>query len=334
MNAQTGQLRKEQLAEEQLNQVNIKEGNLEEGDLNEGDLKEEKLKEEKLKDEKLKEEEQLKKVEKKNTRLSKTRISNNKKSKEDIFEVDLPINAIDYAIGSSQRDQLHHHQSHQLLLSTNSDISLRLRDEKISLPAESACLIPSGVDHALLTQKSCIVHCIYFKAVLPINSYRSVSLSRLIKEMIQELSKEKSSELSKRLLSTCLYDQLANLLWENYQPRTTLSKPLRRACEIIYNHSAIDLSISELAKKVGVSDRTLRRLASTQLNYSLSDFRVRCRMHEACRLLQTDMSVSQVSGQVGYESESAFYNAFRTVVGMTPLQFRKKCIIGVQHQSL
>ncbi len=257
-----------------------------------------------------------------------------KVSKIDKFEVDLPINAINYAIGSTQREQLHHHRSHQLLLSTNSDLSLRLRDQKIELPPESACLIPSGVDHALITKNDCVVHCIYFKAVLPINSYRSVSLTRLIKEMIQELSREKNTDLSKRLLSTCLYDQLANLLWENYQPQTTLSRPLRRACEIIYNQPAVDISIAELANKVGVSDRTLRRLASTQLNYSLSDFRVRCRIHEACRLLQSDMSVSQVSGQVGYESESAFYNSFKTVVGMTPLQFRKKCIIGVQHQIL
>ena len=47
-------------------------------------------------------------------------------------------------------------------------------------------------------------------------------------------------------------------------------------------------------------------------------------MTEACRLLrETDLPVAQVAGEAGFDSLSAFYRAFRSGTGQSPLAYRR-----------
>ena len=52
----------------------------------------------------------------------------------------------------------------------------------------------------------------------------------------------------------------------------------------------------------------------------LTDYRLR----EACRLLrETDQPVAQIAGEAGFDSLSAFYRAFRSGTGQSPLAYRR-----------
>lgn len=47
-------------------------------------------------------------------------------------------------------------------------------------------------------------------------------------------------------------------------------------------------------------------------------------MTEACRLLrETDQPVAQIAGEAGFDSLSAFYRAFRSGTGQSPLAYRR-----------
>ena len=51
---------------------------------------------------------------------------------------------------------------------------------------------------------------------------------------------------------------------------------------------------------------------------------VRVRGTEACRLLrETDQPVAQIAGEAGFDSLSAFYRAFRSGTGQSPLAYRR-----------
>ena len=48
------------------------------------------------------------------------------------------------------------------------------------------------------------------------------------------------------------------------------------------------------------------------------------RVTEACRLLrETDQPVAQIAGEAGFDSLSAFYRAFRSGTGQSPLAYRR-----------
>lgn len=47
-------------------------------------------------------------------------------------------------------------------------------------------------------------------------------------------------------------------------------------------------------------------------------------LHAAALLSETDLPIIEISGRVGYESQSRFAIAFRKEYGMTPLEYRKK----------
>lgn len=58
---------------------------------------------------------------------------------------------------------------------------------------------------------------------------------------------------------------------------------------------------------------------------SLNEFILNVRMKQAVHLLtNTDMSVNQVTENIGIENENYFYRLFKKVYGCTPREFAKK----------
>ena len=51
------------------------------------------------------------------------------------------------------------------------------------------------------------------------------------------------------------------------------------------------------------------------------------RMSMAAKLLrQTNLSSSQIMAQIGYQSEAAFFDAFKAQFGTTPARYRKNLL--------
>lgn len=90
-------------------------------------------------------------------------------------------------------------------------------------------------------------------------------------------------------------------------------------------NSVHDTPVSELAEMFGLSTRQLEAKFKSLYNTSPSQFRIRLRLMRACELLRvTDASVSMVAVQTGFYDQSALSRHFKTVMGCTPLQFRKR----------
>ncbi|UPT56623.1 helix-turn-helix transcriptional regulator [Dickeya zeae] len=108
--------------------------------------------------------------------------------------------------------------------------------------------------------------------------------------------------------------------------RTGIESKLRRLISVNLSHS---WDIKTVASQLGMSEATLRRkLAAEQTSFSklIADVRM-CR---ALTLLQvTDLSVTQIAFEVGYESPSKFSSRFRHRFGFYPGQVRTKEISAV-----
>jgi YesN/AraC family two-component response regulator len=86
-------------------------------------------------------------------------------------------------------------------------------------------------------------------------------------------------------------------------------------------------SLSELAKKIGESPHHVSQVMNEKLNKSFFELLGTYRIGEAKRLLsdnkKNNLTVEEISEMVGYNSKTAFNNAFKKITGKTPSEFRK-----------
>ncbi len=86
-----------------------------------------------------------------------------------------------------------------------------------------------------------------------------------------------------------------------------------------------DLNLAGLAARLKLSHHQLSELVNTRLGMGFSRYLREQRVKEARRLLldKPSLSVLSVSLEAGFSSQSAFYDAFREITGMTPGKYRE-----------
>jgi AraC family transcriptional regulator len=116
---------------------------------------------------------------------------------------------------------------------------------------------------------------------------------------------------------------VARLPAKRARTRRLLLGRLQRAREMIEDHRGRPPSLEALAQASCLSRFHLLRLFKAVFGASPMAYAERCRMERAQGLLRhTPLSVAEVAGRLGYESQSAFAKAFRRHAGVTPRLFR------------
>ena len=97
----------------------------------------------------------------------------------------------------------------------------------------------------------------------------------------------------------------------------------RNICSYLTEHIEQRITVSELAEQFGVSETYIKTSFSGVYGISVHAYLRGQRMQEAAKLLRsTDRTVLDIAGQFGYDNGSKFANAFRSVMGVTPSQYR------------
>lgn len=86
-------------------------------------------------------------------------------------------------------------------------------------------------------------------------------------------------------------------------------------------------SLSDLAKKIGESPHHVSQVLNEKLDKSFFELLAKYRVEKAKKIITEDtknrLTVEEISEMVGYNSKTAFNNAFRKLAGTTPSEFRK-----------
>lgn len=87
-----------------------------------------------------------------------------------------------------------------------------------------------------------------------------------------------------------------------------------------------NLTLKKLAEDVDVTPHQLSEILNTRLKKNFFAFVNSYRINEAIDMLtgEPDRKVIGIAYDVGFNSPSAFYNAFKKVTGMTPTEFRAR----------
>lgn len=85
-----------------------------------------------------------------------------------------------------------------------------------------------------------------------------------------------------------------------------------------------DLKLENLAEEFNFNYHYLSAYFNQQMKEGFSDYLNRLRIEKACQLLEeTNLSISQVSSEVGYSEHSYFCRVFKKVTGKTPSVWRR-----------
>ena len=89
-----------------------------------------------------------------------------------------------------------------------------------------------------------------------------------------------------------------------------------------------DLSLQSLADKLSISSHLLSQVLNEKLKKNFPDFINWHRVEDAKNILKSPKGAQQkiafVAFEVGFNTQVAFYNAFKKYTNMTPAQYKKQ----------
>lgn len=102
------------------------------------------------------------------------------------------------------------------------------------------------------------------------------------------------------------------------------TNPIADAVEDIVARANDAITLSEFASRHGMSESRFSRLFQRSTGNSFTDFVNRVRVGQACQLLmESDLRVTDICYQVGFNNVSNFNRRFLEIKGMTPRDFRR-----------
>lgn len=103
-----------------------------------------------------------------------------------------------------------------------------------------------------------------------------------------------------------------------------LHELLNIAKDYIDTNYAKDITLSDVAKYIFLSDSYFAHSFKAKFNISPKSYLLKVRVEASKELLgQTDMRISEVAQRVGFSSQQRFNDIFRKMTGFTPLKFRQ-----------
>jgi AraC-like DNA-binding protein len=218
----------------------------------------------------------------------------------------------------------HSHDWVQLLYASEGVMSVQTDDGTWVVPPNRGVWIPARVGHSITMSGKVAMRTIYFlpRMVKTLPQRCCVlEVSALLRELILRavaMGPLRSDRPEHRRLVDFMLDQLRLL------PTLPLELPMPhdpRALRVavrMRDSPGERTTLADLAKAAGASRRTLERLFLADTGLTLGRWRQQARLLLAVRMLASGDSVTATALEVGYDSTSAFIEAFSAVFGATP----------------
>jgi AraC-like DNA-binding protein len=89
-----------------------------------------------------------------------------------------------------------------------------------------------------------------------------------------------------------------------------------------------NLKLHDLAQEMNISGHQLSQFLNENRGKNFTLFVNEYRIQEACNILasETNLSIEGISSEVGFNSKSTFFAAFKKAKGMTPALYQQNCV--------
>ena len=150
-------------------------------------------------------------------------------------------------------------------------------------------------------------------------------LLALFEELLEALEHGYAS--SQLLYASQILAYLVGLIiWIHHrgsEENPTATQKVAQSINYMKQHLDQPATAASFAALSNLSESHYRSLFRRQTGYAPMDYYIRLRMHKACQLLDTtNLSIKEIARLVGYKDALYFSHAFKTVIELSPSQYR------------
>jgi len=228
--------------------------------------------------------------------------------------------ASSYEAGTHIRE--HSHPVHQIVHSISGVMRVLTRDATWVVPPGRGLWVPAKAGHEIRCTSLVEMRTVYIGGVHPAmpRDVQVVGVSPLMREIMVRLS-EGFAVNQRPHLTALLLDEIEVMKVEPFRLPSPGDARIAKLCAGLRDDPSDRRSLTEWAKNLGFSPRSLMRRIRSQTGMSFRELRRQARVMAALERLALGQSVTSVALDVGFDSPSAFTHAFRLITGTTPRHF-------------
>jgi AraC-like DNA-binding protein/mannose-6-phosphate isomerase-like protein (cupin superfamily) len=220
----------------------------------------------------------------------------------------------------------HTHASHQLLFASSGAMTVTGDRTSWMIPPRRAVLIPAGTPHSIRMWGEVAMRSLYFPSSVPAPVFdaktcRVISVSPLLRELILRiaaLAALDSRVAEESRLMSVLMDEIETSHIEPFLLSLPEDSRALKAAEWVLQHPGDGCTATALARRCGLSTRTLERVFRAETGMRFGLWRQKAKLLESVRVLVERGSVTDAALESGYSSVSAYIAAFKQTFGYTP----------------
>lgn len=227
--------------------------------------------------------------------------------------------------GSARRGSHRHPTLHQLSWAPTGVIEATVEGTVWTFPPTLAIWIPAGMLHEVRSMNGRI-ECFDMKAhpqITPVDwpGPQLIPVTPLFRSLITHLAEPGLTPGERRRAVQVLFDQFRPATVPGIDVPMPRDPRARAVAVALLRDPADDRSLAEWAPYTRASVRTLTRLIRSETGMAFNDWRLQIRIAAALSHLAAGDTVTAAGRKVGYRNASAFIDAFRRRLGITPGEF-------------
>lgn len=217
----------------------------------------------------------------------------------------------------------HQHEWHQIVHAVTGSMTVTSSEATWMVPPARAVWIPANVEHSIRMWGTVAMRSMYFRpdAGIETAGCKVLCVTPLLRELILrgvELAGLDSRELAEQHVASLVLHEVNRAEDGPLQLPLPRDERAREAADAVLRDPSQKVAIEEIARNVGLSERTLERVFSADTGMSFGVWRQKARLLASLRVLVETQSVTEAALETGYASVSAYISAFRQTFGYTP----------------
>ena len=216
----------------------------------------------------------------------------------------------------------HAHTGHQIVHATSGVMRVFAQEASWVLPPGRGLWVPARMPHEIRCLNRVEMRTVYLDggARPERPQVQVIGVSPLMREVLVRLS-EGCTERQRPHLAALLVDEMTAMTTEPFRLPMPRDRRIARLAKRLRDHPAERTPLGVWAVRLGLSQRSLIRRIRAETGMSFRELRRQARIMAALELLALGEPATRVALDVGFESPSAFSQAFRTVTGASPSRY-------------